>query len=259
MESSDLDLFVTWDETFTDYDFGPSHPMHPLRLDLTAKLATDFGLFDHPRITVSAVGGVDEAELAKVHTRGYVDAVKEAGETTSLDEVVPAGVGVGTEDVPRFEKIHEASGRIFQAGVEAARAVAGGGYDRAVNFCGGMHHAMSDRASGFCVYNDIAATITTLLENGYRARRVHRLRRPPRRRSRTDLLGRPPRPHAVRPRERPLPLPRHRLRERHRRDAGGRLRRQRRTAARARTTRTGCARSMPSCPTCCGSSIRRSS
>jgi acetoin utilization protein AcuC len=30
-----------------------------------------------------------------------------------------------------------------------------------------MHHAMSDRASGFCVYNDLAATIGTLLESGY--------------------------------------------------------------------------------------------
>ena len=79
MAHRDLDLFVTWDETFTDYDFGPGHPMHPLRLDLTAKLATDFGLFDHPRITVSAVGDVDEDELRAVHTQDFIEAVKKAG------------------------------------------------------------------------------------------------------------------------------------------------------------------------------------
>ncbi|WP_026077538.1 acetoin utilization protein AcuC [Brevibacterium senegalense] len=167
MAHRDLDLFVTWDETFTDYDFGPGHPMHPLRLDLTAKLATDFGLFDHPRITVSTVGDVDEDELRAVHTQDFIEAVKQAGEPADLDEDFQREWGIGTEDVPRFEKIHEASGRIFQAGVEAARAVAGGGYDRAVNFCGGMHHAMSDRAAGFCVYNDLAATIRTLLDSGY--------------------------------------------------------------------------------------------
>ena len=167
MAHRDLDLYVTWDETITDYDFGQGHPMHPLRLDLTAKLAMDFGLFDHPRITIAAVGDVDEDELGKVHTKDYIAAVKTAGERRDLDEDFQRQWGIGTEDVPRFEKIHEASGRLFQAGVQAARAVAGGGYDRAVNFAGGMHHAMSDRASGFCVYNDLAATIGTLLESGY--------------------------------------------------------------------------------------------
>ncbi len=39
-----------------------------------------------------------------------------------------------------------------------------------MNFTGGMHHAMPDRASGFCVYNDIAVAIQALLDAG--ARRV---------------------------------------------------------------------------------------
>jgi acetoin utilization protein AcuC len=39
-----------------------------------------------------------------------------------------------------------------------------------VNFCGGLHHAMPGRASGFCVYNDVAIGIRALLDAG--ARRV---------------------------------------------------------------------------------------
>jgi acetoin utilization protein AcuC len=35
-----------------------------------------------------------------------------------------------------------------------------------VNFCGGLHHAMADRASGFCIYNDIAVGIQWLLDHG---------------------------------------------------------------------------------------------
>src|SRR3546814_15924590 len=31
---------------------------------------------------------------------------------------------------------------------------------------GGLHHAMAGRASGFCVYNDIAVAIQWLLDNG---------------------------------------------------------------------------------------------
>jgi acetoin utilization protein AcuC len=36
----------------------------------------------------------------------------------------------------------------------------------AVNFSGGLHHSMPDKASGFCVYSDIAAGITHLLDHG---------------------------------------------------------------------------------------------
>mgnify|MGYP000849092432 CR=1 FL=1 len=34
---------VIWDPGFTAYNFGPTHPMAPLRLDLTARLALDLG------------------------------------------------------------------------------------------------------------------------------------------------------------------------------------------------------------------------
>src|SRR4029450_5444816 len=38
---------VVWDPGFTRYDFGPTHPMSPVRLDLTARLCDAFGLFGH--------------------------------------------------------------------------------------------------------------------------------------------------------------------------------------------------------------------
>ena len=38
---------VVWDPSFTAYDFGPEHPMSPVRLALTARLCEAFGLFDH--------------------------------------------------------------------------------------------------------------------------------------------------------------------------------------------------------------------
>ncbi|MGH3792508.1 MAG: acetoin utilization protein AcuC, partial [Pseudonocardiaceae bacterium] len=37
---------------------------------------------------------------------------------------------------------------------------------RAVNIAGGLHHAMRDRASGFCIYNDCALAIRRLLDGG---------------------------------------------------------------------------------------------
>ena len=35
---------VVWDEEFTAYDFGPTHPMAPVRLDLTTRLARSLGV-----------------------------------------------------------------------------------------------------------------------------------------------------------------------------------------------------------------------
>lgn len=157
-----------WDESLTEYNFGPHHPMHPLRLDLTAKLSQDFGLFDASNIHIESVPQVDEEALARLHTQEFIDAVKAAGaSSSSISEEDQQTYGVGTEDVPRFEQIHEASGRLFQASIEAAKAITSGRYNRAVNFCGGMHHAMPGKAAGFCVYNDCAAAIQEFLDAGY--------------------------------------------------------------------------------------------
>ena len=41
-----------------------------------------------------------------------------------------------------------------------------GGVLHAANITGGLHHAMRDRASGFCVYNDVAVGIQSLLDQG---------------------------------------------------------------------------------------------
>jgi len=37
-------LHVSWDERLTDYDFGPQHPLAPIRVKLTIELARAFGV-----------------------------------------------------------------------------------------------------------------------------------------------------------------------------------------------------------------------
>jgi len=36
-------LHVAWDERLTDYHFGPGHPLAPVRVELTMRLAHEFG------------------------------------------------------------------------------------------------------------------------------------------------------------------------------------------------------------------------
>jgi len=62
--------------------------------------------------------------------------------------------------------MHEASARIVGGSVAGALAVWSGRAGHAVNFAGGLHHAMPSAGSGFCVYNDAAVAIAALLAAG---------------------------------------------------------------------------------------------
>ena len=99
---------VVWDPGFTRYDFGPTHPMSPMRLDLTARLCDAFGLFDHEDVRRLDPGVASDAELETVHSPAYVAAVKAA--SADPDEADDA-YGLGTDDDPAFVGMHEASAR----------------------------------------------------------------------------------------------------------------------------------------------------
>ena len=155
---------VVWDEVFTSYDFGPTHPLRPLRLELTMALAGQLGILSRPGVTVVAPEPADDALLELVHDPHYVTAVRRAP-----DDVMgrlSLRHGMGTPDNPIFPRMHEVSALITGASVGAARAVWEGTHQHAVNLAGGLHHAMRDRASGFCVYNDPAVAIAWLLSAG---------------------------------------------------------------------------------------------
>lgn len=152
---------VIWDDGFTAYNFGPSHPMSPLRLDLTTRLARDLGVLD--LVTLVSPNPASDEILETVHERAYIDAVKHASvDPKTADE----RRGLGTEDDPAFIGMHDISARIVQGTVEMCRQVWEGDIDHGVNYCGGLHHAMSTHASGFCIYNDIAVGIQWLLDHG---------------------------------------------------------------------------------------------
>ena len=69
-------LHVAWDERLTDYHFGPGHPLAPVRVELTMRLAHEFGLWSRPGVTVGAPARATDAELELVHDRGYIAAVR---------------------------------------------------------------------------------------------------------------------------------------------------------------------------------------
>ncbi|MEU5028142.1 acetoin utilization protein AcuC [Streptomyces milbemycinicus] len=152
---------LMWDEGLTAYDFGAGHPMDPVRLALTMRLVEAFGL--DRAVEVVAAKPAGESTLRLVHRQDYIEAVRRA----SADPAAADGsYGLGTIDDPAFAGMHEASALIAGQSVAAAEGVWRGDALHAVNFSGGLHHAMPGGASGFCVYNDAALAIARLLEMG---------------------------------------------------------------------------------------------
>ncbi|MFG3438029.1 acetoin utilization protein AcuC [Nonomuraea sp. NPDC047897] len=155
---------VIWDDALTSYNFGPSHPLAPVRVELTMALARELGVLD--KVELAGCVPATDDELAMVHDRGYIEAVRRCSAAGAPD----LSAGLGTSDNPSFKGVHEASALIAGASLAAARAVWEGTAEHAVNVAGGLHHAMASTASGFCVYNDPALAIAWLLRQG--ARRV---------------------------------------------------------------------------------------
>ena len=153
--------------------------------------------------------------------------------------------------------MHEASALVSGASVTAAAAVWEGRAQRAVNLSGGLHHAMRDHASGFCVYDDPAVAIAWLLGAGARAGRLRRRRRPSRRRGAGGVLRRPAGADDQPARERPHPVPGHRLRVRDRHAARVPATRSTSRCRPAPATRAGCAPSKRWCRRCSPRTSRR--
>jgi acetoin utilization protein AcuC len=155
-------LTLVWDERLTGYDFGPGHPLAPVRVELTMALARELGVLALPSVSLATPAPAQTDELELVHDGAYIAAVRQAG----YDGMGNGRYGLGTLDNPVFDHMHEASALVAGATLAAARAVWHGEALHAANIAGGLHHAMRRSASGFCVYNDPAIAISWLLASG---------------------------------------------------------------------------------------------
>lgn len=155
---------LIWDDALAEYDFGPGHPLAPIRVQLAMRLIREFALDAGEGVEVT--GGIEpvaDAVLERVHDRDFIAAVKSAGGEPSVPDPLR---GLGTSDDPVFPNMHRASARVCGATLAAARSVWEGRALHGVNLAGGLHHAMADRAAGFCIYNDTAVAIQWMLDNG---------------------------------------------------------------------------------------------
>ncbi|VVB71887.1 Histone deacetylase domain protein [uncultured archaeon] len=145
-------IYLYYGDRFLNYNFGPEHPLNPMRLGLSYKLIEDSGLIDCQTELIKPTSA-GEVDLHLVHTLEYIEAVR-------LEEPDPA-FGLGSDDTPVFPGIFEASRFMAGGSIDAAKKMLQEDCI-AFNLAGGLHHAFPAQASGFCVFNDAALAICIL-------------------------------------------------------------------------------------------------
>lgn len=152
---------IVYHDDFLRYDFGSDHALREIRVKLARDLMAAYGLLGDKGAEEILPAATEESAILRVHTPEYAAKVKELSANPSASSYEH---GLGTADNPVFGGMYEAA--VLQAGatLRACEEVASGQRTRAFNLGGGFHHAMPDKASGFCIFNDIAIGITSLLE-----------------------------------------------------------------------------------------------
>jgi acetoin utilization protein AcuC len=150
---------LVWSEALREYDFGPGHPLTPLRFGPGIDLVRAVGA-----TRTLAPSGAQDTALARLHAPRYIEQVR----SFSDHPWQPAAMGIGTPDVPAFHGMHEASSRVAGGSIGAVEAILSGQAEHAFSPAGGLHHAMRTRAAGFCVYNDVALGVAAARDAGHR-------------------------------------------------------------------------------------------
>lgn len=144
----------------TGYKFHEGHPFDPIRQTLTIDLLKTADALTDDQIEAPEVI-VDDELLSLVHRMDFIHAVKQLNDAHDHHEnaALAEKYGLKTEDTPVFQGIHQAASAIVSGSVAAANAVMSGRIAHAFHLAGGLHHALPDRAAGFCVYNDASIAI----------------------------------------------------------------------------------------------------
>ncbi|WP_216828964.1 acetoin utilization protein AcuC [Alkalihalobacterium elongatum] len=152
--SNDVAFIYSKDQL--NYKFSKDHPFNHLRLNLVHDLLSKLNAINDGQIVKPRMA-TDE-EIALIHDKSFIDAVRAAGKG-ELSIGIANNYGLGTEDTPMFENMHEAASLLVGGTLTAVDLVMENKVNHAINLGGGLHHGFRGKASGFCIYNDSSIAI----------------------------------------------------------------------------------------------------
>src|SRR5713226_5192975 len=157
---------LVYSEEWRRFDYGPEHPLRMERLGLTWRLMEAYGLTAGPKLKVLTPEAASVEAITRFHTPEYVEVLRAVSGGDWVAHAARYGLGAG--DNPIFPGLWEAAQLTAGGSLLAAQLVLDGEATRAFHFAGGLHHAMPERASGFCYVNDAVLAILHLRARGLR-------------------------------------------------------------------------------------------
>jgi len=146
--------------------YPPDCPFKTHRVALTRERLKSFGLLGgEGRVEVASRPALAN-ELQWFHSARYLEELRGAagGDLT----VEGWKMGLGGPDTPVFKNMFEWGAWACGAGLAAADLLLQRKADVAFNLLGGFHHAMAERAAGFCYLNDVVLACLKLAGAGRR-------------------------------------------------------------------------------------------
>ncbi len=151
-----MTVTVVRDPIFEEHDPGPGHPEQPARYRAAAA-AVDAAVADGLSVVSPPVRVVTPEELGRVHTRPYLAQLAAVdGHSHSLDP-----------DTHTSARSVQAAYRAAGATIDLALGVAKGQLQPGIAVVRPPgHHALADRAMGFCLINNVAVAARALIASG---------------------------------------------------------------------------------------------
>ncbi len=149
-------------EIYRQAAYGTNHPLAIPRVELVMDLCGALGWLTQDELWISP--RASEAQLTQFHAPEYVRAFQRAAEAGKVDREVRERFAIGTMENPLFSGVFQRATTSVGGSIRAAELALEGRI--AYHPAGGTHHGRSDRASGFCYFNDPVFALLALLAGG---------------------------------------------------------------------------------------------
>jgi acetoin utilization protein AcuC len=146
--------------------YPPDCPFKAQRVELTRERLKSFGLLGGEGRFEIASPPASLDQLQWFHSARYLEELQRAAAGNLT--VQGWNMGFGGPDTPVFKDMFEWGAWAGGAGLMAADLLLQRKADVAFNLLGGFHHAMAERAAGFCYLNDVVLACLKLAGAGRR-------------------------------------------------------------------------------------------
>ena len=147
-----------WSPELETFDFGSKHPIRVGRFQMVRDFLQETRFLENPNVKVIRPKPLANKLLNRIHSEKYLEKVRMISET---------GQGEIDIDTPGFKGIYNNARITSGATVTGVEAIHSKEVCHTYSPTGGFHHARYETGGGFCIFNDIAASVYLLKDLGY--------------------------------------------------------------------------------------------